>query len=154
MRDFNEADRKKKRARIRIPENPGNLSEEVLSRLDDTVKASLKDGYLPCPVAWEIAGEANVPRVSIGDITDKLEVRITNCQLGCFKVDKTAHDNPVHENIDAEIITVIEALQEDRQLTCARVFDLAQRFKIKPMAIANQANDRGFKIHECQLGCF
>ena len=33
MRDFNEADRKKKHKRIRIKENPANLSQEVLLHL-------------------------------------------------------------------------------------------------------------------------
>jgi len=93
MRDFNEADRKKKNTRIRIQKNPGNLSKEVLSRLEDMVIASLKDGYLPCPVAWKVAKEANVPKVTIGEITDRLGIRITNCQIGCFKIEKTPYDN-------------------------------------------------------------
>jgi len=154
MRDFNEADRKKKSARIRLPENPGNLSDEVLAQLRETVKASLVDGYLSCPRAWEIARAANVPRVSVGEITDKLSARVTNCQIGCFKVEKTSHDNTVPENIDGEIINRLETLKESRQLTCAGVFDLALQFKLKPIAIADQANVRSFKIHDCQLGCF
>ena len=154
MRDFGEADRKKKNARIRIPGNPGNLSPEVLSQLGDMVKASLKDGYLPCPVAWRIAREANVPRVAIGEITDRLGIRITNCQIGCFKIEKTPYDNSVHKNIAGEISTMLETLKENNQLTCAKVFDLAQQFKLKPMVIANEANVRDLKIHGCQLGCF
>ena len=154
MRDFNEADRKKKNTRIRIQGNPGNLSEEVLSRLEDTVIASLTDGYLPCPVAWKVAKESNVPKVAIGEISDRLGIRITDCQIGCFKIEKTPYDNPVHKNIDGEIITMLKTLNENNQLTCAKVFDLARQFKLKPMAIANEANVRDLKIHGCQLGCF
>lgn len=154
MRDFNEADRKNKKTRIRIQENPANLSKEVLSQLEDTVKASLKDGYLPCPVAWEIAKEANVPKVAIGEITDRQGIRITNCQIGFFKTEKTTYDNSVHKNIDGEIITMLETLAGNNQLTCAKVFDLARQFKLKPMVIANEANARDLKIHDCQLGCF
>ena len=40
MRSFGEADRKKKKARIQLQENPGQLSNEVLSQLENTVKAS------------------------------------------------------------------------------------------------------------------
>ncbi|MFC2010819.1 hypothetical protein ACFLUR_00810 [Chloroflexota bacterium] len=154
MRDFNEADRKKKTARIRIQENPGNLSKAVLSQLEDTVKASLKDGSLPCPVAWKIAKEANVPKIAVGEITDRLGIRLTNCQIGCFKIEKTPHDKSIHQNIDSEIIVMLETLKENNQLTCAKVFDLAQQFKLKPMAIADEANARDFKIRACQLGCF
>jgi hypothetical protein len=154
MRDFNEADRKKKNTRIGTQENPSNLSKEVLSQLEDTLKASLRDGYLPCPVAWEIAKEANVSKVAIGGIADRLDIRITNCQIGFFKIEKTPYDNSVHKNIDGEIIIMLETLKENDQLTCAKVFDLARKFKLKPMVIANEANVRDLKIHSCQLGCF
>jgi len=126
----------------------------VLSQLEDTVKTSLKDGYLPCHVAWEIAKEANVPKVAIGEITDRLGIRITNCQIGCFRIEKTPYDNSAHKNIDDEIITVLETLKRTNQLTCAKVFDLAAQFKLKPMVIANEVNAQNLKIHGCQLGCF
>ena len=154
MRDFNEADRKKKNTRIRTQEYPSDLSKEVLSQLEDTLKASLKDGYLPCPVAWGIAKEANVSKVAIGEIADRLGIRIANCQIGFFKIEKTPYDNSVHKNIDGEIIIMLETLKENNQLTCAKVFDLARKFKLKPMVIANEANVRDLKIHSCQLGCF
>ena len=154
MRDFNEADREKKTRRIKLQENPGNLSKEVLSQLEGRVKTSLKDGYLPCSVAWEIAGEAGVSKITIGEITDRLEIRITNCQVGCFKVEKTPYDGSAREITDSEFITTLETLKENDKLTCAKVFELVEQFKLKPMAIANYANDQGLRIHICQLGCF
>jgi hypothetical protein len=154
MRDFNEGDRKKKSARIQIQKNPSNLSEESLSELESVVKASLKDGYLSCPVAWGIARKSNVPKIVVGEITDRLGIRITNCQLGCFKVEKTPYEKSTHTNIDGEVITMLETLKENDQLTCARVFDLARQFKLKPIVIANEMSARGLKIRGCQLGCF
>ena len=154
MRNFNEDDRKKKKARIRIQENPDNLSKEVLSQLQDKVKASLKDGYLSCPRAWRIAKKSNVPKIVVGEIADSLGIRITNCQLGCFKIGKVPYDKLAHKNIDGEVITILETLKETDQLTCATVFDLARQFKLKPMVIANEVNARGLKIRRCQLGCF
>ena len=154
MRDFSEADRKKKNTRIRIQENPGNLSKEVLSQLEDTVKDSLKDGYLPCPAAWKIAREASVPKIAIGEITDRLGIRITNCQIGCFKIERTPYAQSVSKNMDSEITALLETLKANNQLTCAKVFTLARQFKLKPMVIANEATARPLKIHGCQLGCF
>lgn len=119
MRDFNEADRKKKNMRIRTQEDPGDLSKKALSQLEDTVKASLIDGYLPCPVAWRIAKEANVPKVVIGEIADRLGLRITNCQLGCFKIEKTPYEKSAHKNIDDKVVTILEKLAEKGKLNCA-----------------------------------
>ena len=154
MRDFNEGDRKKKSARIQIQKNPGNLSEESLSELESVVKASLKDGYLSCPVAWGIARKSNVPKIVVGEITDRLGIRITNCQLGCFKIEKTPYDNSSYSNIDGEICNILKELHETDQLTCAKVFELARQFNLKPMVTANEVNAMRLKIRGCQLGCF
>jgi hypothetical protein len=118
------------------------------------VKASLKGGYLPCAVAFKIAKEAQVPKVAVGEMTDRLGIRITNCQTGCFKVDKTIHDNSTHENVDDGIVSRLNALKEINELTCANVFDLAEQLKSTPMAIADVANLRNLKIYSCQLGCW
>ena len=88
MRDFNQADKNKKKTRIQLPKNPGNLSLEKLAILEEKVKASLKSGYLPCAKAFRIAEELGVPKIAVGAMTDKLGVRISNCQTGCFKVEK------------------------------------------------------------------
>jgi hypothetical protein len=37
----------------------------------------LKDGHLSCPTAWQIAKKANVPRIAIGETTDRLGIRIS-----------------------------------------------------------------------------
>lgn len=154
MRDFNEADKKNKKARIQIPENPANLSKEDLLQLEDKVKASLKDGYLSCPIAWRIAKDANVPKIAVGEITDRLSIRIANCQIGFFKVDKTPYEESDHKSIDGQCITMLQTLAGNKQLTCEKIFELSRQFDLKPMAIANEANARDLKIHGCQLGCF
>ena len=118
------------------------------------VKASLKNGYLSCSVAWEIAKEANVTKIAIGVIADRLGVRITDCQIGFFKKDKTTYDNPEHTSMDWGIITVLQNLDENNQLTCTKLFELVQQFNLKPIAISNEASAQGLKILSCQLGCF
>ncbi len=56
--------------------------------MDDTieqkVRDSLVDGKLPCAVAFKIAEELNVAPTSVKDTTDKLSIKISACQLGCF----------------------------------------------------------------------
>jgi len=154
MRDFNEADRKKKNERIHLKENYGNLSRELIAQLEGTIKASLKEGYLSCPIAWKIAKDYNISKIAVGEIVDRLGIRITNCQLGCFKIEKTPYNESAYKNIDGEVITLLEELKEKGQLTCSMVFDLARQSKVKPIAIANEMSARGMKICGCQLGCF
>ncbi|RJO63188.1 MAG: hypothetical protein C4542_00425 [Dehalococcoidia bacterium] len=154
MRDFNENDKKKKQTRIQPKENLGDLSREILSQLEDSVKASLKDSYLPCAVALKIAQDVNVPQTAVGMMADKLGIRITNCQIGCFKVDKNVHENLEPKRIDNKVIATLETLRNKNELTCANVFEVAQKLKISPMAISDIANSQNLKIHLCQLGCF
>jgi len=154
MRSFDEAAKNKKKKRIEVPDNPANLSPEELTQLENNVKPSLKDGYLPCPVAWVIAENVNVPRIAVGAITDKLGIRVTDCQLGCFKVDKTIYSSLVKEALDNEIIDTLESLDREKNLTCEKVFEISVKFKQKPMVLGNEASARNLKIHQCQLGCF
>lgn len=154
MRNFDDADKKKKQARIRLPENPAGLSPEAFSQLQEMVKSSLKDGYLPCGAAFKIAKQANVPKIAVGAATDKLGIRIANCQIGCFKVGKNLHENETPGKIDQGIVDKLAELKEKDELTCANVFALAQQMKLTPMAVADVANARNLRVHHCQLGCF
>jgi hypothetical protein len=154
MRDFSDADRKKKSGRITLPENPGNLSKEALSRLEDTVKAVVKDGYVSCPAGWKVASDMGVSRLDVGAMIDKLGIRVTECQLACFAVSKTSHLGSASEPVSEEVARRVEALEEKGELTCANVFALAREVNVKPLSVADAANVRNYKIRQCQLGCF
>jgi hypothetical protein len=154
MRNFNEIDKKKKLSRIQLPENPEGLTQEALSQLENMIKASLRDDNLQCATAFKIAKQAKVPKIAVGELTDRLGFRITNCQIGCFKVDKTVRDNVVQKKLVDEITPMLESLKQKDELTCVKVFELALQLKLTPMAIADVANLRNWKIHHCQLGCF
>lgn len=154
MRNFGEDDKTKKRERIRLNENPANLSDLQLAELETAVKASLKGGYLSCPVAWNIAKKAGVPRIAVGVITDKLGLRITDCQLGCFKVDKTPYDGSVPKEVETKLAARLEELTEGNKITCAVAHALAHELKVTPMAVAEAMNVKDMKIRDCQLGCF
>lgn len=153
MRDFSNKDRSKKSSRIELGENPANLTQEKLALLEPAVKAALKDGYLSCPVGWKIAKDMDVPRIAIGAIVDRLGIRVTNCQIGFFKVDKTSDSEPSRE-LSAEITEGLRELHEAGNLTCRSIFELSDRFKTAPLLVSRTATVLGFKIRNCQLGCF
>ncbi len=154
MRDFNDKDRAKKSPRMQLAENPANLSPETLAQLESAIRSRLKGGCLPCPVGWRIAKDMAIPRIAVGAIMDKLGVRVANCQLGFFKVDKTPYPASAPGEPSSEIAAGVRELDTARNLTCSTVFALARRLKTTPMRVSEAANILGLKIRHCQLGCF
>ena len=43
---------------------------------------------------------------------------------------------------------------EKRKLTCAKAFELAQKYEIEIIEIGRICNKHNIKICKCQLGCF
>ena len=52
--------------------------------LEEELKESLVDGRLPCAVAFKISGKHGVSTRKVGDIANRLNIKISKCQLGCF----------------------------------------------------------------------
>lgn len=55
---------------------------------DETLKAAIEDslaqGRLPCERAFAIAERLGVPVGRVGAACEAMEIRISDCQLGCF----------------------------------------------------------------------
>ena len=54
------------------------------ARVIEEVKKKAHNGRLSCPVARKIAEELSVSYKTVGEAADKLNVKIIDCQLGCF----------------------------------------------------------------------
>ncbi|MFC2035086.1 hypothetical protein ACFLUJ_03065 [Chloroflexota bacterium] len=52
--------------------------------LEEELRAALVDGRLPCQMAFKMSRRHKVSLKKIGDIANRLNVKISNCQLGCF----------------------------------------------------------------------
>ena len=52
--------------------------------LEDELKSSLVDGRLPCALAFNISRKFKVSPRHVGDVATRLDIKISNCQLGCF----------------------------------------------------------------------
>ncbi len=57
---------------------------EIATALIEGLQASMINHQLPCPIAFEIAGKLKVSRKQVGDAATKLNIRLIDCQLGCF----------------------------------------------------------------------
>ncbi len=51
---------------------------------EEEIKASLVNGKLPCAVAFQIAKKLKINPRQVGDMANKMNVKIASCQLGCF----------------------------------------------------------------------
>ena len=56
----------------------------MTKELDDKIRASLVNGKLPCAVAFKIAKQLHASPKEVGEACNKLSVKISTCQLGCF----------------------------------------------------------------------
>ena len=54
------------------------------NELERKIKSSLVDDRLPCAIAFKIAKELKISPRDVGDAANRLSVKISNCQLGCF----------------------------------------------------------------------
>jgi len=52
--------------------------------LEEEMRASLANGKLPCAAAFRIAKKLKVSPRQVGDAANRLNIKISSCQLGCF----------------------------------------------------------------------
>jgi hypothetical protein len=57
---------------------------DVGRALEEEMRASLVNGKLPCAVAFKIARKLKVTPRQVGDAANRLNIKISSCQLGCF----------------------------------------------------------------------
>lgn len=60
-------------------------AETVPGELEHAIRSSLNEkGRLTCSAAWKIASEQGLKKMDISSACEKLEIRISRCQLGAF----------------------------------------------------------------------
>jgi len=130
-----------------------DLTEEK-GRLEEEVIASLVDGYLPCAVALNLSKRLEVEAKEIGDTVDTLGIRISDCQLGCFKIEKALHNDLEGRIFSEEITGRIEKSLLGGHLPCKTAHDISREFKVNIKEVGDTATKMRVKIIKCQLGCF
>jgi len=54
--------------------------EEIAAKL----KEAAKDGKISCALAQKIAIENKISMKQVGNLLNKMKIKIAQCQLGCF----------------------------------------------------------------------
>lgn len=57
---------------------------ETTEKIEQAVKNASPDGRISCTAARAIATELDVPVGDVGDVADRLSIKICGCELGCF----------------------------------------------------------------------
>ncbi len=122
--------------------------------------ASPSDSRLGCAVALGLARKLGVTTGEIGDAANQQKIRIVNCQLGFFAVEKSVHDDLEAVPTDGPIADAIEAAlsrgraASEESLSCAAAFEVARETRSAVKLVGDTATKRGIMIVSCQLGCF
>jgi hypothetical protein len=56
----------------------------IPTELEHDVRLAHVEGQLSCARAWQLADERGLPRLVLGSVAETLDVRVSDCQLGCF----------------------------------------------------------------------
>jgi hypothetical protein len=54
-------------------------------KLEGVIEEKAKNGKLPCAVCFKIAEDFGISKKEMGKILNEMEVKIGQCQLGCFE---------------------------------------------------------------------
>jgi len=54
-------------------------------KLEEAVLGKAKDGKLPCALCFKMADDFGISRKEMGEILNEMNIKISQCQLGCFK---------------------------------------------------------------------
>jgi len=58
------------------------MNEDLKKELQEA--AAKNNGKISCKKAWELADKYNFPKREMGKTLNDLNIKIINCQLGCF----------------------------------------------------------------------
>lgn len=123
-------------------------------QLEKAVQESLVNGHLPCVAAFKVAARLKVSPVEVGHAANELKVRIIDCQLGCFKFAKVAHQGLASFSLTQALSDEVKASAANGRISCAAALEIAKRLRLSRKKVGDATNKLGVKLTGCQLGCF
>ena len=54
-------------------------------KLEEAIQGKAKDGKLPCAMCFKIAEDFGISKREMGKVLNKIKIKISQCQLGCFE---------------------------------------------------------------------
>jgi hypothetical protein len=130
-----------------------------VENLAGAIKQALVDGQLPCALAFMIAAEAGLSPLQVGEEADRLDVRLSKCQLGLFgygpKAEGKHRQVTPMTDVPADLAGAIRAaLGADGKLSCSAAWQIATRLGLPKQTVSDAVEGLGLRVSECQLGAF
>ena len=128
----------------------------LISKIESTILSALRDGRLPCAFAFRIAEENGWTPSQVGAEADRLDVRISRCQLGLFGYDSFRQKGLIQRvaTVPGDVTVSLRAAEIDERIACAALWKIAEEHGLPRFAIACAAETIGLRVTPCQLGCF
>ncbi len=130
------------------------MDKEATTALENELRASLVNGYLPCPVAFKVAKKLKVAPKAVGNVANNVKIRIINCQLGCFIFEKALHKDADGIIVSETVLERVKSSLINGRLPCPAAFKVSKELGVSRQEVGDAANKLKVKIVECQLGCF
>jgi hypothetical protein len=130
------------------------VDREPDSKLVKAIQDRTVKGVVPCAVAFVAADELKVPPGEIGFIIDRLEIPITECQLGLFGFSPVKRIIRKAETVSEELEDAIRQAMVDGRLSCKASWEIAKKFKMAKIRVSSACEALGIKLSSCQLGAF
>ncbi len=122
--------------------------------VEKAVKARSESGTIPCAVAFAVSDEIQVPAEEIGFTIDRLEIRITKCQLGLFGNTPIGKIVRAEQNVSPELERAIRESLVEGRLGCKAAWEIAKKFNLPKIRISGACEALKIKISNCQLNAF
>jgi hypothetical protein len=126
--------------------------------MDEQIAAAIKErapeGTLRCAAAFRIAEDLGVKPLTVGQVADALNVRLTHCQLGLFGYGEQKSVVKPAQEVAPELEQAIREGLILGRLPCAVAWAITARFGIPKLHVANAAEKMELRIGQCQLGAF
>jgi hypothetical protein len=56
----------------------------TIKEVQARIQAAAPNGRIPCAAAFQLAEELGLTRSRLGELFNELNIKISQCQLGCF----------------------------------------------------------------------
>jgi hypothetical protein len=54
-------------------------------KIEEAILKKSKEGKLPCAMCFKIAEDFGISKNKMGKVLNEIKIKISQCQLGCFK---------------------------------------------------------------------
>ena len=127
-----------------------------MSEIESAVLSTLRDGRLPCAFAFRLAKANGWTPTQVGAEADRLDVRISRCQLGLFGYDSFHQKGLVQRvaDVPGDVTVSLRAAESDGTIPCVALWRIAEEHGLPRLAIACASETIGLRVTPCQLGCF